>query len=354
MVCLFWLWPSPAAGEGLEGFETPLRERLVAAFRDDGLFLRKGGDAYAVDHATMMLYAVRSGRRELFGDLASALEERFCVRSDAGDCQVVTVCWRVRPGTPPDASGTTETFLAAAAYWRAYRVWKVPVYGERAVSLLRGYLWHQWKSGGHWMIRNYYNYSEEAFATNSFTMGYAPDLLREVGETLESSEFADVADWSLGFVLAAQTEWGLFHSVFDPEMKSLYAVCMDSPHYSPNNLAKPGDSAAIALEITGSAPDAARRVLSFIKSRWPSVANAYSLTTGAPAQGKACGGGMAYGHWAQVLRLAAALEDGLFASMVAERLAAGLDAESLSVWDSAQLLLAIEESRAIPAEEKRR
>lgn len=251
-----------------------LRRDLESAVRlrsESGIPVRHSGEAYAVDAALFLLYAVESGNRTLFDALLPPFKKAFFVPFGTGARKSITVGWKRRGQEPPDASGTTETMLSAKALWLAGVLWKNESLREESLSLIRGYLAHESGKEKSWQIRNYYNYGTRAFATNSYALGYFPDFLFEVARSGLLPEASEAAARSLRFLRNASLPNGLFSSSFDPELRTLFPEAEFSFHFSPDFRIKPGDSAFIALEMAESDPSIPRRTLALLEVFWPSI-----------------------------------------------------------------------------------
>jgi hypothetical protein len=133
--------------------------------------------------------------------------------------------------------------------------------------------------GENWFIRNYYNYETKEYATNSFLVDYAPDVLRRVADGMHDADLRAAADKSAQFVEQAQVGFGFFHEMYQPEISTLYA---NVKYFSPNGIIQIIDSHEAALGIADIyGPDAARRTYAFAKEQYlknnGAVANQYLL-----------------------------------------------------------------------------
>ncbi len=318
-----------------------------------GRIPREDGFSYAVDGATMWIAAATAGDRPLFDAIRIGMEG-YTVSVDVAGRIRRTVSWRLGRHGEKDATGTTEILLCIEALVVGARRFDDPALLREAMDLADGYEMHEDGAGRTWRVRNYYNYETRAFSPNSYTLGYSPDLLDKLAESAGDAGMRDIlgslAARSRAFVLEASLPSGLFHSSFDPEIHTLFGECLPSFHFSPNFIIKPGDSAAIALGIARSAPEAARRTLSFIASRWPDVGDASYGNTGERAFVDRRCDRMSAGHMAIVLRLALACGDRSFAGRVladilpeARRLERDMKNGGAWIWDAATVLLALRE-----------
>ncbi len=339
--------PSPV-GSAADGLSTALR-----ASGPPGRIAREDGFSYAVDGATMWIAAAAAGDRRLFDEIRAGMEG-YVVSVDVAGRIRRTVSWRLGRRGEKDATGTTEILLSVEALVAGARRFGDEELLREATDLADGYAMHEDGVGRTWRVRNYYNYGTGAFSPNSYTLGYAPDLLDELaasaGDPGKGDLLRGLAARSRAFVLEAFLPNGLFHSSFDPELHSLFGGCLPSFHFSPNFIVKPGDSAAIALGIARSVPEAARRTLAFIAARWPDIGDAIYGDTGERAFVDRGCDRMSAGHMAIVLRLALACGDRNFAERVlldvlpeARRLEREAKNGGAWIWDAATVLLALRE-----------
>lgn len=246
-----------------------------------GLPTRPDGWAYAVDVGNLMVYASERGKIDLFEQM-SALVKKYYLVADSNDANALyTVAWRARTDRPKEASGTTETLRMVEAYWNAGERWNNDYYRRMAYAMARGYAKHQFSDqyGEDWFIRNYYNYETKEYATNTFLVDYAPDVLRRVADGMHDKDLRAVADKSADFVEKAQVNFGFFHEMYQPEISTLYA---NVKYFSPNGIIQIIDSHEAALGIAEIyAPDQARRTYAFAKDQYirnkGAVANQYLL-----------------------------------------------------------------------------
>ena len=361
--CLFLLCVHsllfPAAAPAQPELPSPVRsaaDGLSAALRASGppgRIPREDGFSYAVDGATMWIAAATAGDRPLFDAIRTEME-RYVVSVDVAGRIRRTVSWRLGRRGERDATGTTEILLCVEALVAGARRFGDKELLREATDLADGYAMHEDGAGRTWRVRNYYNYETRVFSPNSYTLGYAPDLLDELAESAGDAGARDalgaLAARARSFVLEASLQNGLFHSSFDPELHTLFGDCLPSFHFSPNFIVKPGDSAAIALGIARSVPERARRTLAFIEARWPYVGDASYGNTGERAFVDSGCDRMSAGHMAIVLRLALACGDRSFAERVlldvlpeARRLERDMKNSGAWIWDAATVLLALRE-----------
>ena len=246
-----------------------------------GLPMRPDGWAYAVDVGNLMVYASERGDIALFKRLSGVVQQYYLVTDSNDPNALYTIAWRARTDRPREASGTTETLRMIEAYWNAGEQWHNDYYRRLAYTMARAYMRHQYSDqfGENWFIRNYYNYDTKEYATNSFLVDYAPDVLRRVADGMNDTDLRAAADKSAQFVEGAQVDFGFFHEMYQPEISTLYA---NVKYFSPNGIIQIIDSHEAALGIAAIyAPDRARRTYAFSKQQYlankGSVANQYLL-----------------------------------------------------------------------------
>lgn len=257
--------------------------------RRGGLPLRPDNWAYAIDFGNLMVYAAQRGNVELFRLLSDRVRRDYLVTQSNDPNALYTVAWRHRAGRVNEASGTTETLRMVEAYWTAGERWDNDFYRRLAYLMARAYARHQTSNefGEEWFIRNYYNYQTKAYATNTFLVDFAPDLLRRVAEYMQDPALRAVADKSAEFVAAAQVEAGLFHAMYQPEITTLYA---NITYFSPNGIIQMIDSIEAALGIAEYAPERAHRTFAFAQAEFErtglrALSNQYLIdgsSTGSP------------------------------------------------------------------------
>jgi hypothetical protein len=333
----------------LRGLETAVLQEANA-----GLLLRKNGQAFAIDNVLFLLYAVESRNRSLFDSFLVPFSSVFLVPAEIGGESLLTVGWKYDGDAPPDASGTTETILAAKAFWNAGILWEDALLLQRSLSLVKGYLAHQSGEGRSWQIRNYYNYGTRAFATNSYALGYFPDFLFEVACSDDFPDASEAAGKSLRFLRNAALPNGFFSSSFDPELRTLFPEDEFSFHFSPDFRVKPGDSAFIALNMIQSDEEIPRRTLAYLKVLWPALPDTIYGFLSVPLSENAPG--ISTGHLGGVYRLALRLDRNFAREVrpeVYERGKMLLQNEhgEAWTWDAVNILLALAEERAVEMRE---
>ncbi len=294
--------PSPREPEGARKTKEELH-RLAKERVLEGRLERTDGWVYAIDVSLLMIFAAGEADEELYQALERFASAKLVL--DLGDDPYTRgfVLWRVRDGTPPDASGTTEALRLAEGFWRGSLAFDRPQDRERALAILDGYSRHQAEDQGIWMIRNYFNLGTRAFATNSFLVDYAPDFLAEVAEATEDAELLGIAEKSYALIERAQSDSGLLYDIIQPEVKTL----LDDERmaiFSPNDAIQISNSATVAAWSVKGRPAVARKVLEFCHARMPELKGTYYGRTGEIARDKRPG----IEAWASLVRLAIALE----------------------------------------------
>jgi hypothetical protein len=233
-----------------------------------GLPTRPDGWAYAIDFGNLMVYGAQRGSIDLFRQLSDIVERDYLVTKSNDPNALYTVAWRHRPDRLNEASGTTETLRMVEAYWAAGERWNNDYYRRLAYLMAKAYARHQWSDeyGEGWFIRNYYNYETKEYATNTFLVDYAPDVLRRVAEYMHDPDLLAPAKASAEFVAAAQLESGLFHAMYQPEIRTLYA---NMSYFSPNGIVQVIDSIEAALGVSELySPERARMTYEFARQQY--------------------------------------------------------------------------------------
>jgi hypothetical protein len=125
---------------------------------------------------------------------------------------------------------------------------------------------------GIWFIRNYYNFSTRAYATNSYVVDYMPDVLDAAGET-------DGGHRSAALLARAMGPAGLFYELVQPEIDTAFPDA-GLAFFSPNAVSSISNACSVALEDAGEQPAIARRVLAFGVQRAANLRRFYDVRTG--------------------------------------------------------------------------
>jgi hypothetical protein len=294
--------PSPREPEDARRTKEELH-RLAKERVLEGRLHRADGWVYTIDVSLLMIFAAGEGDLELYRALERFASAKLVLDSADDPYTRGFVLWRVREGTPPDASGTTEALRLAEGLWRGSLAFDRLQDRERALMILDGYARHQAEDQGIWMIRNYFNLGTRSFATNSFLVDYAPDFLAEAAEATGDRELLSIAEKSYALIERAQSDSGLLYDIIQPEVKTL----LDDERmaiFSPNDAIQISNSATVAAWSVKGRPGVARRVLEFCHARMPELKGTYYGRTGEIARDKRPG----IEAWASLVRLAIALE----------------------------------------------
>jgi len=234
---------------------------LAAQWVKEGKLAREDGWVYTVDVGHLLMAAAISGDVKLYESLRQYCLEHLILNDPARPDAQDMVIWRYQPGVPADASGTTETLRVALGFWLGAGKFQRAADRALAVRMLKAYARHQSVEQNTWLIRNYYNLGTRAFATNSFTIDYAPDFVMEVAEAVQDEELKQVAQKSYGVIHSAVAPCGLIYDFIQPEVATI--IPSQSPVFGPNDLVQLSNSAAIAEHACQGAPEVGRTVLHF-------------------------------------------------------------------------------------------
>ena len=253
---------------------------VVGRMISEGRLVRGDGFVYAIDVALLALSAAIGNNRLRYEQLVAMAKNDFVVENPTKPTAPF-VTWRrqLAPArSVPDASGTTEAFQMAQALLVGGGVFRRSTDTLLAARLLDGYALHADTVDGTWLVRNYYNLGTNAFATNSYLIDYAPDLLMYAATELRRSHLEEVATKSTALIRGAVRPNGLIDAVIQPELKTLFTFVV----FSPNDVIKLEHSAMVAEQVVGSAREVSEGVLLFALSRLDDLHAAYEGRTGAP------------------------------------------------------------------------
>ena len=207
-------------------------DRQVGRAIERGQLVRADGYAYAIDVGLLALAAALGRDRDRYERLATLAERAFVIERAAGHDAAVVV-WRRRLNDqhqpPPDASGTTEALQLAHALLVGAEVFARGADAALALRLLDGYVKHAGVDHGIWIIRNYYNLRTRTYATNSYLIDYAPDLLLYASGKRGDHPLHDTAHRSARLIRQAQRANGLIDSLVQPEIKTLFPFAISRP-----------------------------------------------------------------------------------------------------------------------------
>ncbi len=299
-----WFWP-----RGTEVTDQMLRQTRAELLMElETLWIKNGmkrsdGYIYAVDVGHLLIHAVRVGDKALYETVkAGTLDSLVIDRKDDPYTQGF-VGWRVRPGRPLDASGTTEALRIARGLWGGARRFKLPADRAMALKIIHGYARHAYIDQGVWLVRNYFNFQTRSFANDSFLVDYDPDLIADIARETGDDDLEELARRSYGAVQSASSPVGLFHTLIQPDLRT---IMPDAPVtvFSPNDVIQVNNACTVAETIAHGDFDTAMRLLEFVTDQGRGLKRAYYGRTGeaveaTPADSTA---------WSCLVRLAATLK----------------------------------------------
>jgi hypothetical protein len=234
---------------------------------------RPDGYIWAYDSAQLLRFAAIDADLTRYLELRDAIVKRFVI-VDGADAEARNdVAWRVKDGTTPDASGTTEALALADALLVGATAFKRPDDRVLAHQIAEAYMRHATTERGTWFIRNYYNFATRAYANNSFLVDYLPDVLADAGETDGAQRSYELLDRAMGPA-------GLFYELVQPEIETAFPGA-GLAFFSPNAISSITNACNLALYAVRGRPALARRVLAFGVTRAGSLKRFYDVRTGA-------------------------------------------------------------------------
>jgi fermentation-respiration switch protein FrsA (DUF1100 family) len=305
-----------------------LEAKLVAqvkAWVAAGDLVRPDGFTYAVDVGQLLIYAAKAGDRGLYTALRDGPVRGLVMDDPADEFTRGMVQWRVKAGDKPDASGTTEALRIAQGLWEGAAKFDFPADRERAVMIVHAYARHAGTDQGVWLIRNYFNFTTRAFATNTFLVDYDPDFLRTVARGTGDARIVELADKSYAIVRGAVTPCGLIYDLVQPEVLTLMPD-LGMTAFSPNDVVQLSNSTTVAERCAIGAPEIGQKILDFGRSREWRMGTYYLGRTGEPIAARDGAGrprppvGLGPEGNAGMLRLAAKLGDHAAAAEFLRRL----------------------------------
>ncbi|HPZ10494.1 MAG TPA: hypothetical protein PL110_20560 [Candidatus Eremiobacteraeota bacterium] len=223
---------------------------------------RSDGYIYTVDIGQIMIYFALKGNLKGYSTLRDFAVENIIVNDPGKPFTRGFVAWRYRKGEKLDATGTTESLRIAKALWLGSQSFNRSEDREIALLILDGYCRHSGIDQGIWFIKNYYNFTTNSFATNSFTVDYDPDFLMEVADKTDHPVFKDVAIKSYELFKDGVSPSGLFYDIIQPEVKTLFPD-LNMKVFSPNDIIQLSNSCNIADTIIKGDPEIALKTLNF-------------------------------------------------------------------------------------------
>lgn len=261
--------------------------RQVHVWVEQNNLARPDGFTYAIDVGQLLIYAARSGDRELYA-LLRRRAGAFLIDKPGDDFTRGFVAWRDKAGTPHDASGTTEALRMAQGLWEGAAAFDLPEDRSLARTILHGYARHAGVDQGVWLIRNYFNFETRGFATNSFLVDYDPDFAHLAGQADADADLLEIAERSYALIRQAATPSGLLYEIIQPEVLTLLP---DLPRavFSPNDVVQLSNSCTVAERCLGGAPEIGRAVLRFALARRQKLNTCYLGRSGAIADDRPTG-----------------------------------------------------------------
>jgi hypothetical protein len=234
--------------------------------------VRADGFIWAYDAAQLLRFAAIDRDLTRYVEMHDAIVKRF-VSTGSDDPEARDdVAWRVRDGTPPEASGTTEALALADALLTGAKAFGRPEDAVLARRLTDAYMRHATVERDIWFIRNYYNFSTRAYATNSYVVDYLPDVLGAAGDT-------DGARRSAALLGRAIGPAGLFYELVQPEIDTAFPNA-GLAFFSPNAVSSITNACNVVLYDVAQQPAMARRVLAFGVRRAANLRRFYDVRTG--------------------------------------------------------------------------
>jgi hypothetical protein len=244
---------------------------------------RPDGYVYTVDVAQLLNYATLTADSALYWPLREFAIRKLLSDTVADPYTRGFVRWRYKDGSPPDASGTTEALRVAEALWAGARVFRDSAARTSSILMLHGYARHAYEEQGIWLIRNYFNFQNRSFASNSFLVDYDPDFVVLVARATGDSTLLDVAQRSAKLVVEAVSPSGLLYEVIQPEILTALPA-LTRPVFGPNDIISALNSCTVAERTTESNPAIGRRVLEFMRDHARENALYFYGRTGEPVK----------------------------------------------------------------------
>jgi hypothetical protein len=306
-----------------------------------GELARANGYIYTIDVGQLMLAAAQDGNAEVYAALYDLVTQSLILNDPSDPYTQGFVGWRVQPGQPLDASGTTEALRVAKALWIGADQFGRPADRELALLVLGGYARHEAVDQGIWLIRNYFNLGTRAFATNTYLVDYDPDFVALAAATSDDAILQAVAQQSYALLNASVSPSGLLYDIVQPEIRTLVPD-LDIVAFSPNDIIQVLNSCTVAETVVQGNPAVAAQTLDFALQRLPDLRKYYLGRSGEPTSDQHAGNP----EWTCLLRLAARLGradavDMLLEPAVSEWERLLQNPDQLSLYEMGEILLAI-------------
>jgi hypothetical protein len=220
---------------------------------------RSDGYLYGMDVAPLLLYAAQRRDGALYSQLFEAARPLIVAGDDAATQGFVL--WRVKAGETPEVSGATEALWLARALWAGHRLLKRADDRALALRVLEGYARHAATDADTWMVRKYYAFGTQSYASLSVLPNYAPDFLEET-EPLASAKVRGIARRSYAVLQRAVTPSKLLAPLVQPAIGAVLPGVGVSV-YAPNGVVVLEDSCSAAEGALRGVPQLGKQILEF-------------------------------------------------------------------------------------------
>lgn len=250
--------PAPAAaqaGAPLDLAQALERMRRKVAAGIPGL-VRADGHIYAVDVGQAMTEFARAGERAAYATLRELAVSAF-IQTDRQNPYIDGfVAWRIRPGEPPDASGTAEALRIAEGLLAGAEAFGGGTDAKLAHQVLLGYQRHGYRDHGVWLVRNYFNFGTRAFSPNSYIVNYDLDLVAR----WRAPEGAALAGEVRALIERAARPNGLLNEIIQPEVVTAVPL-PELVTFSPDGVHSIVNSCMVLERAAAALPERGRRFL---------------------------------------------------------------------------------------------
>jgi hypothetical protein len=270
--------PSVGSGPRTAELRRSLDEMVSRLLPADG-FVRADGHVYASDLALLAISAALGLERNRYEELVALISQRFVQRPAGLSNPIVLERRRLHPSlSRPEASGTLEALQVAQALFLGAGTFGREGDAVRARRILEGYLEHADEIAGVWLVRTSFDLQSRRFATNSYLIDYAPDVLDFAAAQRDSERYRLAATRSLDLIRKAQRPNGLIDAIVQPELRPMFPFVI----FSPNDVIAIEHTTLVAEQVAASAPDIGQKVLRFASSRLATLHAAYEGRSGNP------------------------------------------------------------------------
>lgn len=277
---IFWPRHEPIEMQTLETVQVDLLAELETLWKESGM-KRADGYIYAVDVGHLLIHAALAGEQTLYNMVKEAALNSLVIDRKDDPYTQGFVAWRVRPGRPVDASGTTEALRIAKGLWYGGRRFGLAVDRALALKIVDGYGRHAYIDQGTWLVRNYFNFQTRSFANDSYLVDYDPDLIADMARETGTPELQALAERSYAAVRSAISPVGLVHTLIQPDLRT---IMPDAPVtvFSPNDVIQVNNACTVAETIVQGEPEVAHRFLDFVAGKGRGLNRSYYGRTGEP------------------------------------------------------------------------